>query len=83
MIDILGKTGVAALMFTLLYVSMLFLPNGQKIVDTINAKFFHRYTLITRTIMIFSCISNITKMLRKNMAQYKIKTNIKVIILMR
>ena len=56
MIDILGKTGVAALMFTLLYVSMLFLPNGQKIVDTINAKFFHRYTLITRIIMIFSCI---------------------------
>lgn len=55
-IDILGKAGIAALIFTLLYVSILFLPNGQKIVDTINAKFFHRYAVITRTIMIFSCI---------------------------
>ena len=33
--------------------------------------------------MQFLCISNIIKMLTKNMAQYKIKTNIKVIILMR
>ena len=56
MIDIFGKTGVAALMFTLLYVSILFLPNGQKIVDTINAKFFHRHQYITRAIMILSFI---------------------------
>lgn len=56
MIDILGKTGVAALMFTLLYVSMLFLPNGQKIVDAVNAKFFHRHQYITCAIMILSFI---------------------------
>ena len=56
MIDILGKTGVAALMFTLLYVSMLFLPNGQKIVDTINATFFHRHQYITCAIMILSLV---------------------------
>jgi len=55
-IDIFGKAGMVALIFILLYVSILFLPNGQKIVDAANAKFFHRYTLITRTIMIFSCI---------------------------
>lgn len=56
LVNIIGKVGMACLMFMIFYTSILFLPNGTKIVDKINKKFFHRHQYITRAIMILSFI---------------------------
>ena len=56
-INILCKICMGALVFTILYACIQFLPKGEEIVNYMNKKFFHRHQKITNAIVFMDYVA--------------------------